>query len=255
VLTCKDLINLALFYIALNLFLYFILSPHLIFVPPKPTYSNKLITTKLSTGSSAIYLPNVKAKYTIIFSHGNAEDLGMVLPLLQDYHSHGFAVLGYDYQGYGTSSGKCSEQSTYDDIKAAYEYLQTQHNVDSQNIILIGRSLGTGPSTWLAAKEKVGGVILEAPFTTTFRVITRWPLLFLDRFDNIKRIKYITSPLLVIHGRKDKIVPFWHGKELYHMAVTGKEFMPVDQAGHNDLHAVLGDLYWQKIKDFIYAER
>jgi len=114
-------------------------------------------------------------------------------PILERLHKAGFAVFAYDYQGYGTSQGKPSEQNAYRDIDAAYQYLTAQLKLPSERIIVYGRSTGGGPSVDLASCQRVAGLILESTFTSTFRVITRVPLYPFDKFANLSKISSVHS--------------------------------------------------------------
>src|SRR5579864_9509320 len=102
-------------------------SDQMIFHPPRAGYRDKADILKLiSSGGakiSATYLANRDASFTVLFSHGNAEDIGHDQVFLERIRSAGFAVLAYDYQGYGTSEGKPSERHAYDDEDAAYNFL------------------------------------------------------------------------------------------------------------------------------------
>jgi fermentation-respiration switch protein FrsA (DUF1100 family) len=226
----------------------------MIFLPPPPSYKDgepfiKIPTARDST-ISALYLPCPGAMYTILFSHGNAEDLGDVRQELDRYCTQGFSVIAYDYSGYGTSSGRPSEAATYADIDAVYEYLVRQVGVPPERIVVQGRSVGGGPSVDLAARRKVGGLILESSFVTAFQVLTHIRLFPVDKFENIRKIGKISCPVLVIHGKKDTIVPFWHGEELYRKANEPKMHLWVEGADHNDLKLVAGEEYWRSIERF-----
>lgn len=236
------------------LFAYFV-SDHMIFLPPRSGYENPEDFLKLTTADGetiyAVYLPNKAAKYTLLVSHGNAEDIGYLSPLLQEMRSHGFAVFAYDYHGYGLSTGKPTERNTYLDIDAAYNYLTNSLGVLPKNIVVYGHSVGAAVALDLAVREPVGAVILQGAFVTAFRVMTRIPLIPFDKFDNLKKIKQLKCPLLIIHGTVDNIVPLWHGKKLYHAATVPKYFYQVENAGHNDIVMVGGKEYWRTIQNFV----
>jgi pimeloyl-ACP methyl ester carboxylesterase len=157
---------------------------------------------------------NKNAKYTMIFSHGNAEDIYLVQNWLHSYflrHVEVNAVV-YEYTGFGEANGKIpSDQSLYNDIETVYLYLTDNLNIPSDNIILYGRSIGSGPSCFLAERYEVAGVVLHSPLCSALRVIfnLRWTLPF-DKFPNIDRIKNIDCPVYIIHGRRDEVVPFYH---------------------------------------------
>jgi fermentation-respiration switch protein FrsA (DUF1100 family) len=164
--------------------------------------------------------------------------------------NHGFSVLAYDYHGYGTSQGKPSEENCYRDIDAAYDYLTVTLKVPPNRILLLGRSVGSGPAVDLAARKPVGGLILESAFTSAFRVFAIGYLIPGDRFRNIDKIAKVTCPVLVVHGRDDEIVPFAHGQQLFAAANEPKRCLWVDGGNHNDLPEIGGKRYDQALKDF-----
>lgn len=250
------LIQVVVFYAIIAAIVHFI-SNYSIFVPPRSTYEDdtnikKIVTTDGKT-ISALYFVSPKAKYTIIYSHGNAEDLGTIYSHVESLHELGFNVLAYDYEGYGTSEGKPSEKATYRDIDASYNYLIKVHSVKPKNIILYGRSVGSGPTVDLASRKLVGGVILESAFVSAYRVVTFVPLFPFDKFKNLHKINKMNAPLLVIHGNKDTVVPFWHGEKLYNEYNGTKQSYWVIGANHNDITYIAGPTYWERIKKFINA--
>lgn len=224
--------------------LTYLAADRMIFVPPPATYGDSGEVLKLRTADgvliSAMYLPNPAADHTLLYSHGNAEDLGGVHPLLLRLREIGFSVLAYDYRGYGTSEGRASERGAYADIDAAYAYLTTTLGTPPARIIAYGRSVGSGPAVDLAARRSIGGLVVESAFTTAFRVVTRVPLLPVDKFRNIDKIGRVGCPILVMHGRADEIVPFAHGEALLRAAPEPKRFLWVEGAGHNDFWFVAG---------------
>jgi fermentation-respiration switch protein FrsA (DUF1100 family) len=102
----------------------------------------------------------------------------------------------------------------------------------------------------LAAHHEVGGLILESTFVSTFRVKTIWPLLPWDKFNSLRFIKRIDCPVLVIHGRDDTVVPFWHGQKLYQAAPREKMHLWIDGARHNDYAYVAGARYFEAFETF-----
>lgn len=245
--------SLLFVYFALNLFAFFF-AERLIFRPPIPAYQDTPEIIKLTTRNqqqiSALYLPNPTATFTILYSHGNGSDLGTSRAVLEELRRIGFSVFAYDYQGYGTSQGIPSEQNTYHDINAAYDYLTTTLNIPSDRIILYGFSVGGGPSIDLATRKPVAGMILEGTFTSTFRVVTYFPILLLDRFRNSDKIQSIRVPTLIIHGTADSVIPFHHGKTLYELANSPKQFLAIEGANHNNLTYVAAEQYAQALQDF-----
>jgi hypothetical protein len=226
----------------------------IIFQPPPVGYGDTAEITKLTTADgakiSAIYLPNTNSEYTIIYSHGNAEDLGTVSHKLLELHAMGFAVLSYDYHGYGTSEGRPTERAVYQDIDAAYDYLTNELHILPEHIILHGFSLGGAIAADLASRRPVAGLILESTFVSAFRVLTGVPMPF-DKFTTLAKLKEIKCPVLMIHGRADRVIKFWHGEKLYEAANEPKQFVRIDNAGHGDISHVAGEQYREAIKTFV----
>lgn len=236
----------------LNLYAYLFMDFY-IFLPPK-THHQILDNVKLPLRKnlvvSAIYLPNKTAKYTVLINHGNAEDLGYMLPFLEAFRDQGFAVFAYDYPGYGKSSGRPTEKNAYLAANAAYNYLTKELHIPPKQLILYGRSLGAALAIDLAAQHVVAGLIIEAPFLTASRSLTQIPLLVFDKFDNLTKIKNVHSPVLIIHGNRDNIIPFWQGKKLYQTVKSKKYFFTVKDGSHNNLMLKAGNDYWQTIHVF-----
>jgi fermentation-respiration switch protein FrsA (DUF1100 family) len=226
-----------------------------IFMPPPPSYTAAALGVQLiDAGDGAriatLYLPNSSARFTLLYSHGNAEDLGNLAPLLARLRGAGFAVLAYDYRGYGaSSSGPPTETGVYQDEHAVYHYATDQLHIPAERIIAHGRSVGSGPAAELAASERLGGLILESGFVSAYRELTRIRIIPFDRFDNLARLSQVQCPVLVIHGRRDIVVPFWHGEALFAAAHEPKRALWLD-AGHNDILVAAGPLYLQGLQDF-----
>lgn len=203
------------------------------------------------TKINALYLPNPKARYTLWYFHGNAEDLGDCEARLREFHAQGFAVFAYDYPGYGLSDGAPSESGIYAANAAALQHLTGKLGVPANRLVLYGRSLGGGPAVDLASKERVAGLILESTFTSVFRVMTRWPLLPGDQFKNARKIPRVACPILIMHGTDDRVIPFHHGKKLFDLARGPKRNLWVQWAGHNDLREMAGEAYWTTFRAFV----
>lgn len=241
-------------YLLLGLTIWLV-ADSILFQPPRTAKQPLLneITIPLANQQkiSAVYLPNPRARYTILFSHGNAEDLASLMPFLQLLKQQGFAVLAYDYPGYGNSTGKPTEANTYEAINAAYHYLTTKLSLPPENIIIYGRSLGTGPSTELASKQRCAGLILESPFVSAYRVYTYWPIYPFDQYQNLYKIPQVMSPILLIHGTHDSVIPVWHGRKIFAAAKSPKQAYWVENASHNDVLRVANEKYWHTINQFV----
>jgi hypothetical protein len=233
-------------------------SDKLIFPRFAPSYEDTEEILKLQSDDgesiSALYLAANDAKHLLLYSHGNGEDLGEIRPLLEDFRSRGIAVFAYDYPGYGTSTGTASEVGVYAATEAAYRYVTQTLGYAPKAITLYGRSLGSGPSCYLAEHYPVGGLILDGAFSSTFRVMTRVKILPWDKFDNVARLPSIQCPTLLLHGTEDSTVPFAHALQ-NSAAIRGiKHTVWVEGAGHNDLIEQSGAAYWDTVLPFIQQE-
>ncbi len=226
----------------------------LIFLPHRSSYSpgEKVLFLRSADGQrvAALYLPNRQARFTLLYSHGNAEDIGDDTPLLEMLHEAGFAVFAYDYHGYGLSEGTPSERNLYEDEEAAYQYLVHDLNVPPASIIAFGHSLGGAGAVDLAAHHPLAGLILESSFVSAFRVITRVPLLPFDRFRNLGKLRQVHCPVLVIHGTADEVIPFWHGQALFAAANPPKSFYAIPNGHHNDMPLAGGTAYYARLQEF-----
>ena len=225
----------------------------LIFQPPRsgvePDKDMTMLQVAPDVKIALIYLPSPAAVYTLLYSHGNGEDLFDLKSFLAGYSRHGYSVLCYDYEGYGASQGIPGEQNTYRDIEAVYRYMTGTLKIPPDKIILYGRSVGSGPTCYLAEKHPAAGMILQSPFTSTFKVVCPVPLPF-DRFPNLQRVTNIKMPILIMHGRLDGVIPFQHGRTLFQAAGEPKYFFEIPDAGHNDLEYKAGDRYWLELDKF-----
>ncbi|BAY18281.1 hypothetical protein NIES21_41250 [Anabaenopsis circularis NIES-21] len=237
-LSWKRLVRSLLFIYGFFAFYVFFRADSMIFLPQPATYQDNASILKVPVTDkqkiSAVYLPNPRAEYTMLYIHGNAEDIGDVQPFLERLHQWGFSVFAYDYRGYGTSDGKPGESNAYQDAEAAYTYLTQQLKVPPKKIIVYGRSVGGGSAVDLATRHSVAGLILESTFTSAFRVVVPFPLLPFDKFSNLKKLPQVNCPILVMHGQADQTIPIQHGYTLYSAAPDPKMSLWVDGAGHDD---------------------
>jgi len=232
----------------------------LIFQPPTPPTPLKSdvyfwLKTSLNSKIPAFYIQQPQAHYSIIYSHANSDDLGGIYKYLLTLSKLLYVnILAYDYSGYGLgltakenikNSIEPSEQNCYADIEAAYDHLTKVEGVPFDRIILYGRSLGSGPTCYLAEKktrqnEPLAGVILHSPFLSIYRIALDMGFIFsADIFPNASRIKNVGCPTLIIHGTEDKIVPFSHGKELFKLTPVRYRISPYwsENTGHNNINA------------------
>jgi abhydrolase domain-containing protein 17 len=234
--------------------LVWLFAERLIFLPPAERYARTpeiLLISREGGGTvAAVHLRNPRARYTVLFSHGNAETIGDGGGYLEAMRRAGFSVLAYDYAGYGLSTGRPSERGAYADADAAYDYLTRQAGVPPERIIVHGRSLGGAVAADLASRRPCAGLVLESTFTSAFRVVRPYPFLPFDRFGTLGRLPRIRVPTLVIHGTDDDVIGAEHGRRLYDALAVPKQRLWVDGAGHNDLVRVAGDRYWAALRRF-----
>lgn len=233
------LLRLVLLYLVVCLIVRFWVLPGKLFYPPRRDRAVELRTFRIPVTStawiSAVYLPSSKAQSTILYSHGNGVDLPQLMPLLRQFQRHGYAVLAYDYEGYGRSSDKLSVAHTKRDVVAAYQYLLNQHGLSPSNIIDYGQSLGTALAVYLASKYPVASLVLQSPLLSAYRVVTHYPLLLFDVYNSASLIGDIHVPVLIIHGTSDPVIPYYHGKALFELANSPKQLITIPGGGHGVL--------------------
>jgi hypothetical protein len=233
---------------------FYFLTDSLVFQPHPSSYRDGGRVLKIAAGDgtllSALHFPNPQARYTLLFSHGNAEDLGDDVDFLKELEQAGFAVLAWDYRGYGTSAGSPSEKTLYSDEEVVYSYLVRELKTPPERVIVFGRSLGSVPAVDLASRQPVAGLILEGGLASGQRVLLPFPIFPFDRFRNLDKIGRVKCPVLVIHGTADEVVPFRNGRALYRAAPEPKRNWWVEDVGHNDLAYLAGPEYGKKLQEF-----
>jgi fermentation-respiration switch protein FrsA (DUF1100 family) len=200
--------------------------------------------------------PEAAIRPTMIYFYGNAMCLHDTSFDLEQFRRLGLNVLIPEYVGYGMSSGTPSEDGCQATALAAYDYLVATRAVDPRRIIAAGWSLGGAVAIDLAASREVGGLIAFSSFTSTVdmarRVLPFVPvsLLMRHRFDSVHKIAKVTCPILIGHGRRDRIIPFAMGEELAARAKGRVTTLWIDRADHNDFFEVGGPQVGQAIAKF-----
>jgi len=186
----------------------------------------------------AWWVPAENAQGSVLFFHGNAGNISHRLDYLQMFNRLRYSTLIVDYRGYGGSTGRPSEEGTYRDAEAAWDYLRHSRSVRSRDLVVAGESLGCAVATWLAARVQPRAVLLFSPFTSVndlgaeiywflpVRLISR------IRYDNMENLKRIRAPLFVAHSRDDDIIPYRHGRRLFESGGEPKAFLEM-RGGHN----------------------
>jgi len=166
---------------------------------------------------------NISDYKTILFLHGNAGSLENRIHKINHFKDININFLLVAWRGFNGNKGKPTEQGLYEDARSAVKWLNSK-GISENNIIIYGESLGTGVATEIAQNKNFAGIILESPFTSMVDAgKTKYPYLpvkFLlkDKYESDKKIKNIKSPILIMHGKVDNIVPFYMGKKMYDLA-------------------------------------
>jgi fermentation-respiration switch protein FrsA (DUF1100 family) len=174
----------------------------------------------------------------VLVCHGNAGNIGDRLDLCSALLRAGANVLLLDYRGYGRSAGSPSEEGTYLDAEAAYDWLR-QRGFASECIIAHGESLGGGVASGLAERRLVGGLVLQSTFTSVPDIgaeLFPWlPVRWLSsiKYDTQSRLPQLNAPVLILHGRSDSLIRFHHAERNFAAARQPKWLVEID-GDHND---------------------
>ncbi len=185
--------------------------------------------------------PGDATRPVMVFFHGNAGHIGYRGEKLRPYLDRGWGVLLVAWRGYSGNPGKPTEAGLYADGRAALAFL-AERGIAPKRQVAYGESLGAAVAVELGRATRFGAIVLEAPFTSVADVAqAMYPFipvrpLIRDKFASIEKIREVASPLLVIHGEKDKIIPVRYGRRLHDAAGDPKSAHFVPGAGHNDLH-------------------
>ena len=237
------LTSIALAYLVINLFIYFY-QRNLLYNPSENNYLNDTInfnykeifieTDKNIKLKSWFINKDLKKFKTLVFFHGNAGNLLNRVHKINELNKLDINILLTSWRGFSGNKGKPSEKNLYYDAQQIIVWLKVQ-GLDNKDIVLYGESLGTGVATELASKNNFGGIILESPFTSmvdTAKIYYPYlPVNFLlkDRYDSKSKINDIKTPILIMHGKMDNIVPQQMGLELFEKANNPKySYFPED---------------------------
>lgn len=215
-----------------------------------------LVTAKGERVAYGYYAPG--GKKLVIFFHGNGEVMGSMQDLAAAMLKEGFSVLLTEYPGYGYAAEySVSEENIYTDCTALIQSVQLQYAHAPADTILWGFSLGTGVAVEMGARKIGERLILMAPFTSTgdaaehhFFSVARW--LIVDNFDNKAKAPRINYPVLIVHGERDRVLPFKMGQELAGLFPKGA-LIAIAEADHNDLFSRLSTADWEDIVRFAKA--
>jgi fermentation-respiration switch protein FrsA (DUF1100 family) len=188
------------------------------------TYKEIFIETDKDIKLKSWFIEKDLEKFkTVLLFHGNAGNLFNRVYKLNELNKLDLNILIISWRSFSGNKGKPTEKNLYNDAEEVVKWLNAR-GVNNKKIILYGESLGTGVATELGKKNIFGGIILESPFTSIANAAKIYypylpiNLILKDRYDSIKKIQSITTPILIMHGKKDNIVPQKMGLELFEKA-------------------------------------
>lgn len=249
----ENLLLLALvFYVGFMLGMY-VLQRRIMYLPDKhiheaehyghPTLQEIILSPLDGNRTAAWYMAAEHPHPTLLYFHGNAGHIGDRYDKLVAFHQAGYGVLAVSYRGYGKSAGKPTEAGIYHDARAALRYAIDTLGISERKLLLYGESLGSGVAVQLASENSnLAGLILEAPYTSVVnRSKELYPILpvrilLKDKFESLKKIPGVRVPLLLLHGRRDTVIPAHHGEKLLDAANEPKRAVFYEEVGHTDFN-------------------
>lgn len=204
--------------------------------------------------------PLAKLSLTLLYLHGNSENIGANLGLAHRYQQMGFDVLLVDYRGYGLSPGPFpNEQRVYEDAIAAHTYLTQTRQISPQNLWLFGHSLGGAIAINLATQRQAAGLIAQSTFSSMLEAVNLtgqydwFPVdrILTQRFDSIAKVPQLQLPILYIHGVEDDTTAAVMSEQLYAASPSPKQLWLVPEAEHNNVADTAGPQYFTTVETFV----
>ena len=250
-------------YFAIGLYLYFNQSRYVYFpsteiasTPGDTGINYEEVSFKTSDGIK-LYGWFIKGgSKTVLIFHGNGGNISYCLDLAEIFYEMDLSVFLIDYRGYGKSEGIPTENGTYLDADAAWQYLINEKRARPEDIIIFGKSLGGPIAAYLASKKNPGKLIIDSSFTSIKDVGAElYPILpvrkfFKFNYSTTEYIKNINCPVLVIHSRNDEYIPFKHGEKIFETAHEPKYFLEIS-GDHNSSFIQSSETYIEGIRSFI----
>jgi len=207
----------------------------------------------------AWHLPAESPRAHIVYFHGNGGNLSVWAPILVRLQQRGYSVLAVDYRGYGLSTGRPSERGLYRDVDAVIESAWRDRNRKAP-IVYWGRSLGATMAAYAASVKPPDRIILESGFPDARAVVRSSPVLVLltpfssYRFPTAELMRGVRTPVLVMHGDRDRVIPFDLGRALFERLEGSKQFVTIKGSDHNDVTPVDENAYWSAVDRFIAGD-
>ena len=208
----------------------------------------------------AWWIPADNAKFTFLTFHGNAgniADRAYHYEFLRATPANVFAV---EYRGYGRSEGSPSESGLYEDAESALNFLANEKHIERNHIIVVGQSPGTAVATHLASQNKIGGLILEAPFPSAdamakhfYSFLPGINLLVYGQLNTERRITEVDAPLLVVHCEQDPVIPLAFGQRVYETAHAPKTFALIKASCHEESSLIAPTQFRTALQTYLKA--
>jgi uncharacterized protein len=198
---------------------------------------------------------------TILIFNGNGGNRAMRAPLAAALAERHMSSLLLDYRGYGGNDGAPSETGLAHDARAARRYIMSRSDVDPERVVYFGESLGSGVAVRLATEHPPRALILRSPYTSIVDVARHhYPFvpvgwLLRDRFPSVDRIKQVRSPVLIIAGSRDGVVPAKFSEQLFAAANEPKQLLMFDGADHNDYELLAGKRMIDAVVKFVEGSK
>ena len=221
-------------------------------------YEEVSLTTSDNERLHGWYVPAADSRGVLLFFHGNAGNISHRLDSIKIFHELGLDTLIIDYRGYGQSTGKATEQGTYLDAQATWDYLINSRRIPGDRIIIFGRSLGGAIGAWLGVQNTPAAVIIESSFSSgvdmAHRLYPFLPVRLITRlhYPVVDYASRLNCPVLVVHSRHDEIIPFSMGQAIYAAVKQHKNFLEL-RGDHNNGFLISQREYVTGLNDFTQA--
>lgn len=241
--------------------------PRLVYFPLTGTYDTtpqaqglafERVTLATEDGErlAAWWIPAPKpARGTVLLFHGNAGNMSHRIDYAKMFYGLGYNTVLVDYRGYGDSTGEPSEQGTYRDAVASWQWLSAR-GIPAQDIVIFGESLGGGVATWLAVQHPPRALILASTFTSIpdlgAQVYPWLPVRWISRihYNNLAHLENMRAPVLIAHSPGDDLIPYAHGQRLFEAAHEPKVFLELS-GGHNEGFVFAREAWVKVVQDFL----
>jgi uncharacterized protein len=199
------------------------------------------------------FVESNESKGIVLYFHGNRDNVIRYAKHVPDFTRHQYEVWIPDYPEYGKSTGMFTEENVY--RQAMILYNMALENTTKENIIVYGKSLGSGIASWLASEKDCRHLILETPYFSMTDLFSIHAPGFLGkkfyhfRFPTNEYLKKVSSPVTIFHGSHDRVIPYDNSVKLKDYLKPGDEFVTIKNASHNNVNDYT--LYHKKLNEIL----